>query len=105
MKIETSKQNYAKKIVPYLDGSLSQDEVSEFEAYVMTHPELESQIKTKEEEMNLLKSLIPSQQISYEAHSSLQNEMKQSVFNLLKKVEQRTFMNRLQDKWEDFLNG
>ena len=102
--IETSKKNYARKIVPYLDGSLSAEEVSEFEAYVMTHPELEAQIKTKEEEMNLLKSLIPSQQISYEAHSSLEHELKQSVFNLLK-VEQRTIMNRIQDKWEEFLNG
>ena len=102
--IETSKQNYARKIVPYLDGSLSPEEVSEFEAYVMTHPELESQIKTKEEEMNLLKSLIPAQQISYETHNSLEHEMKQSVFNLLK-FEQRSVMTRIKDKWEEFING
>ena len=101
--IENSYSNYAKKIVPYLDGSMSQEEVSEFEAYVMTHPELETQITTKAEEMNLLKSMIPSQSPTYETHESLEGELKQSVFNLLKE-DQRTLLNRIQDKWEEFVN-
>jgi hypothetical protein len=101
--IENSFTNYSKKIVPYLDGSMSQDEVSEFEAYVMTHPELEAQINTKAEEMSLLKSMIPAQSPTYETHDSLESELKQSVFNLLKE-DHRTLMNRIQDKWEEFVN-
>ncbi len=38
---ETKNINYQKKIVSYIDGSLSPDERSEFEAFVRTNPEFE----------------------------------------------------------------
>ena len=76
--------SYQKKIVPYLDGSLTKDEVSEFEAFVLTHPEFETQIKNKKEEIQLLKNLIPVAQLSNQSAESIENEMRSSVFNLLK---------------------
>ena len=47
--IETNKNivdsKFQKKILGYLDGSLSSEDKSEFEAYVRTHPEFETQIQ------------------------------------------------------------
>ena len=37
---------YQKKITAYLDGTLSLNERSEFEAFVAVHPEFKSQIET-----------------------------------------------------------
>jgi hypothetical protein len=99
--MDTSFQNYSKKIMPYLDGSLSSEEQSEFEAFVLTHPEFESQIKSKEEEVFLLKSLIPASALSYEANESLEDEMKESIFNLLKD-EPRGFWGKVKDRWEEW---
>lgn len=90
--------------MPYLDGSLSAQEQSEFEAFVLTHPEFESQIKSKEEEVFLLKSLIPATALSYDANESLENEMKQSIFNLLLKEEPRSFFGKVQDRWEEWIS-
>lgn len=101
--METSYRNYSKKIVPYLDGSLSAEEQSEFEAFVLTHPEFEAQIKSKEEEIQLLKSLIPRATISDESSEALENEMRQSIFNLLK-LEPKNFWGRVQNNWEDWIN-
>ena len=52
-------KSFEKKIVPYLDGSLSTEEASEFEAFVFTHPEFENKIKSKQQEVELLRSRIP----------------------------------------------
>jgi anti-sigma factor RsiW len=40
-------KSFEKKIIPYLDGSLSIEETSEFEAFISTHPEFEKKIKAK----------------------------------------------------------
>ncbi len=94
---------YQKKIIGFIDGSLSPDDKSEFEAYVRTHPEFESQIKKKEEEILFLKSLIPAPVMSQETAESLNNEMKLSIFNLLKQ-EPKNFMDRLKNSWEEWVN-
>ena len=94
---------YQKKILGFLDGSLSTDEKAEFEAYVRTHPEFELQIKKKEDEILFLKSLIPAGQMSKESAESLNNEMKLSIFNLLKQ-EPKNFMERVKNSWEEWLN-
>jgi anti-sigma-K factor RskA len=94
---------YQKKILGYLDGSLNPDEKSEFEAFVRTHPEFESQVKTKEDELMLIKSLIPAAQTSPDILDSLEAEMKLSVFNLLK-PEPKTVFDRMKNKWEDWVN-
>lgn len=94
---------YQKKIVAYIDGSLAPDERSEFEAFVRTHPEFEAQIKKKEDELMLLKAKIPATSLSPEGLSALENEMKQSIFNLLKE-EPKNFWDRLKDSWEEWAN-
>ena len=95
--------NYHKKIVPYLDGTLSQDDKAEFEAFVLTHPEFESEIKTKQEELALLRSLIPQATLEAQALEGLKAELKSSVNNLLK-VEPKNFWDGLKMKWLDWLN-
>lgn len=93
---------YQKKIIPYLDGSLSAEERAEFEAFVRTHPEFEAQIKKKEYELSLLKSLIPIAQPSAETIDSLETEMKHSIFNLLKE-EPRNMFDRVKNSWEEWI--
>lgn len=97
------KNLYQKKIIPYLDGSLSASERSEFEAYVHTHPEFESQIRTKEEELSLVRSLIPAPVIAKDALDSLENEIRESVLNLLRE-EPRNTWGRVKDAWEEWLS-
>jgi anti-sigma-K factor RskA len=101
--VDRGYQSYQKKIVAYLDGSLAADEKSEFEAFVRTHPEFEAQIKSKEQELMLLRSRIPATTLSAESLSSLENEMKQSIFNLLKE-EPKNFLDRVKNSWEEWTN-
>lgn len=101
--MEKSYQNYQKKIVPYLDGSLSKDEKAEFEAFVLTHPEFEEQINSKKNEIELLRNMIPNVSLSREGQEQLESEMKASIFNLLKEEPQGLF-DSLRIKWEEFLN-
>lgn len=99
---KSSYQFYTKKIIPYLDGSLSADERSEFEAFVLTHPEFEAQIKTKKDEIELIRKMIPKVSLSPAARESLEGELKTSVYNLLKE-EPKTLMEGLKMKLEDLL--
>ncbi len=94
---------YQKKILGYLDGSLSSEDKSEFEAYVRTHPEFETQIQKKEEELSFLKGLMPAAVMSRETAESLDNEMKLSIFNLLKE-EPRNFMDKVKNSWEEWIS-
>lgn len=94
---------FEKKIVPYLDGSLSTEELSEFEAFVLTHPEFEEKIKVKKSEIDLIKGMIPAAVLSPESRESLETEIKSSVFNLLKE-EPRGFFDVFRIKWEEFRN-
>jgi anti-sigma factor RsiW len=97
------KSYYEKKIVPYLDGSLSQEELAEFEAFVLTHPEIEQKIKSKQEEIELIRRMIPSVLVSAETKESLENEFRASSFNLLRE-EPRGFWDQIWNKWEDWIN-
>lgn len=101
--MEKAYQSYQKKIVPYLDGSLSKDEKSEFEAFVLTHPEFEEQINTKKNEISLLRNMIPQVSLSKESAESLENELRASVYNLLKE-EPKSIFDSLRIKWEEFVN-
>ena len=94
---------FQKKIIGFIDGSLSTDDKAEFEAYVRTHPEFEINIKKKEDEILFLKSLIPAGIMSKETAESLNNEMKLSIFNLLRQ-EPKNFMERVKNSWEDWVN-
>lgn len=100
--MEKAYQGFQKKIVPYLDGSLSKDEKAEFEAFVLTHPEFEEQINFKKNEIELLRNMIPAVQLSKESAETLENEMRASVFNLLKE-EPKGFFDSLRIKWEEFI--
>lgn len=97
-------RTYEKKIVPYIDGSLSKEEAAEFEAFVLTHPEFEEKIKFKKEEIQLLKDMMPAAQLTSAARESLEHEMKASIFNLMKE-EPRGLWDSLRIKWEDFRNS
>ncbi|MBA2405190.1 MAG: hypothetical protein H0V66_10500 [Bdellovibrionales bacterium] len=94
---------YQKKILGYLDGSLSAEDKSEFEAYVRTNPEFEVQIQKKEVELVFLKKLIPAQVMSQETAQSLDTEMKLSIFNLLKE-EPKNFVDQVKNAWEEWIN-
>ncbi len=94
-------KNFPKKITPYLDGSLTPEERSEFEAYVSTHPELEGQIRTKEEEINRIRAAIPMVTLSPRTLESMQHEIKQSVFNLLKE-EPKNFWESVRNWFEEW---
>jgi len=99
----TIDSKFQKKILGFLDGSLSIEEKSEFEAYIRTHPEFEAQIKKKEDELSFLKNLIPVPLMSKETTESLENEMKLSIFNLLKE-EPKNFVDRVRNSWEEWVN-
>ncbi len=96
-------QNYQRKIVPYIDGSMSAEERSEFEAFVSTHPDFEAQIQTKQDEINLIKSLIPVMNCSRETEASLDTELRTSIYHLLKK-EPQTVWEKLKTTVEDWLS-
>lgn len=96
-------EQYQKMIVPYLDGSLSVADRAEFEAFVMTHPEFESQIRVKSEELNFLKGLIPAAIIGKETEISLENEIRDSIFHLLRK-EPTSLWERIKYGWEDIVS-
>lgn len=100
---KNSYRSYEKQITPYLDGSLSKDERAEFEAFVLTHPDFEEKIKTKQEEIELIKGMIPAAQLSFETKESMEREMHASIFNLLKE-EPKGFFDSLRIKWEEFRN-
>lgn len=97
------KNYYEKKIVPYLDGSLTAEETAEFEAFVLTHPEIEQKIKSKRDEIELIRSMIPSVRLSPETQESLDNEFRASAFNLLRE-EPRGIFDHIRNKWEDWTN-
>jgi anti-sigma factor RsiW len=103
MEKESAYKSFEKKITPYLDGSLSKEDTAEFEAFVHTHPEFEEKIQTKRHEIEVLKSYIPSAVLSAEARSGLEEELKASVYNLLKE-EQKSLWDNLRIKWEEWLN-
>ena len=94
---------YQKKITAYLDGTMSEDDVVDFEAFVATHPEFEKQIKVKLDEFQLLKNLIPSVVPSKESVQSLENEMRASIFNLLKE-EPTNLWDGVKNRWDDWIS-
>ncbi|HXH32300.1 MAG TPA: hypothetical protein VNJ01_15985 [Bacteriovoracaceae bacterium] len=95
--------NYQKKITSYLDGTMSEDDMADFDAFVASHPEFEKQIKVKLDEFQLLKNLIPSVVPTRESVQSLENEMRASIFNLLKE-EPTNVWDDVKNKWDDWLN-
>jgi hypothetical protein len=103
IEINSTFKSFERKIVPYLDGSLTSEEASEFEAFVSTHPDFELQIKNKQQEIQLIKSMIPVAIFSNETKESIESEMHVSIFNLLKE-EPKGFIDSLRIKWEDWRN-
>ncbi len=96
--------SYQKKIVPYLDGSLSKDEASEFEAFILTHPEFETQVKNKQQEIQLLKNLIPVARLSKESSETIENEKllpmmnKRSTTNIVLKKDNSVILEAINRK-------
>lgn len=99
-----SYNNFQKKIIPYLDGSLTREETAEFEAFVLTHPEFENKIKEKRNELEAIRAMIPAALLTKSSQESMETEMRTSIYNLIKE-EPRGLMDRIRIKWEDFLNN
>lgn len=95
-------KQFEKKIVPYIDGSLAPDEVSEFEAFVSTNTDFQNLVQKKMEEVQILKDLIPKVNPDPQTIESLRTEVKASVFNLLKE-EPTDFWDSLRLKFEELL--
>lgn len=96
-------KNFQRKIVSYIDGTLSKEDMAEFEAYVATHPEFEKEIVSKQEEIDFIKSKIPAAQLSREGHDAIAREMKSSIFNLLKE-EPKSLFDSVRIRWEEWIN-
>lgn len=94
---------FEKRIIPYLDGTLSNEEKSEFEAFVLTHPEFEEKIKNKKIEVQLIQQMIPHAEVSPETLESIDREIRTSIFNLLKE-EPRSWTDHMKMKLEDWFN-
>lgn len=101
--MDSSGQVYHRKIISYLDGSLTHDDLAEFEAYVSTHPDFEVEIKRKQDELNLMKDLIPAARLTRSSHEGMLVELKSSIFNLLKE-EPKSFSEKVKLGFEDWLN-
>ena len=96
-------QSYQRKIVPYLDGSMSAADKAEFEAFISTHPEFETQVRTKETEIELLRNMIPSAAPSKESLESIETEMRASIYNLVSE-EPKGFFDGMRIKLEELLS-
>lgn len=96
-------KNFQRKIVSYLDGTLTKEDLAEFEAFAATHPEFQKDIQLKQEEIELLRSRIPGAQLSQESYDSIARELKASVFNLLKE-EPKSFFDGVRIRWEEWVN-
>jgi hypothetical protein len=94
-------QSFEKKIIPYLDGSLTMEDASEFEAFVSTHSEFEKKVRAKEQEIENLKKMIPVAVITKDSLESIQSEMRVSIFNLLTE-EPKGFFDHVRIKWEEW---
>jgi len=98
-----TREQWQKKIMPYLDGSLSADEHNEFEAYVRTHPDFEKVLKLRMSELSLLRSLIPVPALSAESKETLEYEMRASINNLLKE-EPKNAWDQMKSSFEEWFN-
>ena len=93
---------YKRKITPYLDGSMSDSERSEFEAYVSTHPEFQDVILSKQEELDVLMRMIPTVTLPYDLRHSLSREIEESAFNLLRS-EPKNLWDSIKQSVQDLL--
>lgn len=96
-------KNFQRKITPYLDGALSPEETSEFEAFISTHPDFEAMIQNKQAEIAMIKQMIPQVNPKEESLESLAFEMRSSIFNLLKD-EPQGFFDGIKIKIEEWFN-
>lgn len=76
--------HFTKKIQPYLDGSLRADELTEFEAFASTSPELMKLMNDRIKQLEAMKSQIPEPVFDDEVKSQLNNDIKETVKNLFK---------------------
>lgn len=105
MMIEKSRdyQVYKRKMTSYIDGSLSPEESSEFEAFVSLHPEFQTEVEKKKQEIELLKQMMPQAELGPEELEALEEEMKTSIFNLVQEKPEGLF-DSIRIKWENRFN-
>ncbi len=94
---------FQKKIMSFLDGTLAPEDRGEFLAFVQTHPEFEREVQKKREEFEQIQNLIPTVQLQPHELESLEREIQQSAFHLLKE-EPKNVWDMVKGKIEDWSN-
>lgn len=74
--------HFARKVPSYFDGTLSDLEKMELEAFVGSNPEFAIYFKIKESEYNNLKTNIPRFHLEDSALDVIQNELKEVIGHL-----------------------
>ena len=77
-------EHFSKKIQSYLDGTLRSDEVTEFEAFASTSPELMKLVDKRIKQLDALKNQIPEVVLDSELKSQLNSETEEAIRNLFK---------------------
>jgi|GEM_PF-6032920 len=91
------------RINSYLDGTLSSDERSKFEAMMRLDKTLSLKVREKKEEYDLFCRLIPNQRPTPESFEMMQTEMRNSVFDLVEEKPD-SFSDLVRIKWENLIN-
>ena len=74
--------HFARKVPSYFDGTLTELEKMELEAFVGSNPEFADYFKAKESEFNNLKNNIPRFQMEASVNDILQSELKEVIGDL-----------------------
>jgi hypothetical protein len=75
---------YRSKIQAYLDGILKPVEVSEFEAYALTHHSFMTEVKQRQKDLLELQELIPEFKLDKEKYEELSNEVVMVMKDIIK---------------------
>ena len=77
-----NRDHFVRKIPAYFDGTLSETERMELEAFVGANPEFADYFKLKQTEYNNLKLSIPHFRFSAEAQTQMEGELKEVIEHL-----------------------
>ena len=78
----TNSDYFARKVPAYFDGTISEVEKMELEAYVGSDREFARYFRSKEIEFNHLKNNIPQFKLETSVQSQIESELKEVVDNL-----------------------
>lgn len=94
---------FNKNVTAFIDGSLHPQAQAEFEAFLRTHPEFITHIEAKQAELDYIKSFIPKAEFTRNIKETLNTEIKQSVF-LLVRPKNANFFEKIKMSVEEWVN-